>query len=132
MEVEIILGGIGGQDIKMAAKSIAHAAMHRGHHALFFGLYEGVMRGGRSECTVITAPGPVTAPPLVRLLALPATRLGEEAGHPMSGSLVAVAALVGATGLLDREALEAALQALIPPYRQKLLETRRAVRAGWE
>lgn len=77
MEVEIILGGIGGQDIKMAAKSIAHAAMHRGQHALFFGLYEGVMRGGRSECTVITAPGPVTAPPLVRLLALPATRLGE-------------------------------------------------------
>jgi len=65
MEREILLSGIGGQGVQLAAKMLAHAGMVEGRHVLQFSMFMGTMRGGSSECTVVVADAPVEAPPVV-------------------------------------------------------------------
>lgn len=65
MEREILLSGIGGQGVQLAAKMLAHAGMLEGRHVMQFSMFMGSMRGGSSECTVVVADEPVEAPPVV-------------------------------------------------------------------
>jgi Pyruvate/2-oxoacid:ferredoxin oxidoreductase gamma subunit len=65
MDHEILLTGIGGQGIQLAAKTLATAAMGDGRSAMVFGTYGGSMRGGRTESTVVISDGEVQAPPTV-------------------------------------------------------------------
>jgi Pyruvate/2-oxoacid:ferredoxin oxidoreductase gamma subunit len=64
-ERELLLTGIGGQGVQLAAQVIARAAALEGKDAMLFGIYGGVMRGGNSDATVVVADGPVQAPPIV-------------------------------------------------------------------
>ncbi|HEY8515991.1 MAG TPA: 2-oxoacid:acceptor oxidoreductase family protein [Candidatus Binatia bacterium] len=65
MEREILLSGIGGQGVQLAAKMLAHAGMLEGRYVMQFSMFMGSMRGGSSECTVVVADEPVEAPPVV-------------------------------------------------------------------
>ena len=65
MEREILLSGIGGQGVQLAAKMLAHAGMVEGRHVMQFSMFGGTMRGGSSDCTVVVADAPVEAPPVV-------------------------------------------------------------------
>lgn len=65
MDHEILLTGIGGQGVQLAAKTLATAAMHDGMASMVFGTYGGSMRGGRTESTVVISDGDVESPPTV-------------------------------------------------------------------
>lgn len=65
MEREILLSGIGGQGIQLAAKSLAVAAMREGRRVLMFGTYGGEMRGGDTEATVVVGAGSLLTPPVI-------------------------------------------------------------------
>jgi Pyruvate/2-oxoacid:ferredoxin oxidoreductase gamma subunit len=65
MERELVLTGIGGQGIQLAAQVLARAAIGEGRSVQMFGSYGGMMRGGNTEATVVVADGPIEAPPTV-------------------------------------------------------------------
>ncbi len=66
----------------------------------------------------------------VRWLTVPATAEAESAGEPRAGGIVALGALAARTGILPREALQAALAAAFhsPAARER---NQRALQAGW-
>src|SRR5712691_6094708 len=65
MEREILLTGIGGQGVQLAAQVLAHAAILEGRHVLLFGVYGGAMRGMNTDGTVVVGDGPIQTPPIV-------------------------------------------------------------------
>jgi Pyruvate/2-oxoacid:ferredoxin oxidoreductase gamma subunit len=65
VERELLLTGIGGQGIQLAAQTVARAAAAQGLEAMVFGIYSGVMRGGNSDSSVVVADGPIQSPPVV-------------------------------------------------------------------
>jgi 2-oxoglutarate ferredoxin oxidoreductase subunit gamma len=65
MERELLLTGIGGQGVQLAARVIATAAIAEGRSVQMFGSYGGMMRGGNTDATVVISDGPVEAPPTV-------------------------------------------------------------------
>jgi Pyruvate/2-oxoacid:ferredoxin oxidoreductase gamma subunit len=65
VERELLLTGIGGQGIQLAAQVIARAALAEGRSVQMFGSYGGMMRGGNTEATVVFADGAIEAPPTV-------------------------------------------------------------------
>ena len=64
-ERALVLSGIGGQGIQLAAQVIARAAIAEGREVQLFGSYGGMMRGGNTEATVVVGDEPVEAPPTV-------------------------------------------------------------------
>lgn len=77
MEREVIITGIGGQGIQLMAKVLAQAANRAGRQVMLFGVYQGMMRGGSSESTVVTSDTEIQAPPII------AQTWGVLAMHPM-------------------------------------------------
>ena len=65
VERELLVTGIGGQGIQLAALVIARAALAEGREVQLFGSYGGMMRGGNTEATLVVADGPVESPPTV-------------------------------------------------------------------
>ncbi len=65
MEIETLLTGIGGQGIQLAARTLAESAMAEGREVMVFGSYGGMMRGGRTDATVIVGDERLLAPPTV-------------------------------------------------------------------
>ena len=65
MERQLIMTGIGGQGVQLAAAVVARAALLEGRDVQVFGSYGGMMRGGATESTVVVADGPVESPPTV-------------------------------------------------------------------
>lgn len=65
MERELLLTGIGGQGIQLAAQVLARAAIAEGREVQLFGSYGGMMRGGNTEATIVIADGPIEAPPTI-------------------------------------------------------------------
>lgn len=65
MERELLLTGIGGQGVQLAAQVLARAAIAEGRSVQMFGSYGGMMRGGNTEATVVVAEGAIEAPPTV-------------------------------------------------------------------
>lgn len=63
MERELVMTGIGGQGIQLAASVLASAVVVEGREAQLFGSYGGMMRGGATEATVVFADGTIEAPP---------------------------------------------------------------------
>lgn len=57
--------GIGGQGIQLAAKVLAEGALADGREVLLFGSYGGMMRGGRTDTSLVIADAPVESPPIV-------------------------------------------------------------------
>jgi Pyruvate/2-oxoacid:ferredoxin oxidoreductase gamma subunit len=62
---ELLLTGIGGQGIQLAAQVLARAALLDGRSVQMFGSYGGMMRGGRTDATIVVADAAVEAPPTV-------------------------------------------------------------------
>jgi 2-oxoglutarate ferredoxin oxidoreductase subunit gamma len=65
VERELLLTGIGGQGVQLAAQVMARAALAEGRDVQAFGSYGGMMRGGNTEATLVVADGPVEAPPTI-------------------------------------------------------------------
>jgi len=65
MDRELLLTGIGGQGIQLAAQVIARATLADGRSVQMFGSYGGMMRGGRTDATIVVADAAVEAPPTV-------------------------------------------------------------------
>ena len=65
LERELLLTGIGGQGVQLAAQIVAKAAVASGREVQVFGSYGGMMRGGPTDATVVVGDGPIEAPPTV-------------------------------------------------------------------
>jgi Pyruvate/2-oxoacid:ferredoxin oxidoreductase gamma subunit len=65
MERELMLTGIGGQGVQLAAQVVARAATLEGRAVMFFGVYSGAMRGGNTDSTVVVSDGDLDAPPII-------------------------------------------------------------------
>jgi len=65
MEREVLLSGIGGQGVQLAAQVLAEACLAEGRDVQLFGSYGGMMRGGNTDATVVVADDRVTSPPTV-------------------------------------------------------------------
>ena len=65
LERELLLTGIGGQGVQLAAQVVAKAAIAAGLEVQVFGSYGGMMRGGNTDATVVVGDGPIEAPPTV-------------------------------------------------------------------
>src|SRR5262245_49232650 len=65
MERELMITGIGGQGVQLAAQVLARAAMLDGREVMYLGVYGGMMRGGNTDSTVVVADSPIEAPPVV-------------------------------------------------------------------
>jgi Pyruvate/2-oxoacid:ferredoxin oxidoreductase gamma subunit len=65
VERELIITGIGGQGVQLAASVLAHAALAEDRAVQLFGSYGGMMRGGDTAATLVVADRAVTAPPTI-------------------------------------------------------------------
>ncbi len=65
MEREIMLAGIGGQGVQLAAQLLARAATREDRHVVSLGTYGGTMRGGNTESVVVVGDAPISSPPIV-------------------------------------------------------------------
>ena len=59
MERELLITGIGGQGVQLAAQVLARGATLEGRNVCCFGVYGGMMRGGNTDSTVVVADGPI-------------------------------------------------------------------------
>ena len=57
--------------------------------------------------------------PAMRDVAIPATDLAKSMGQPLGAGMIALGALVAATGIVAPPSLVEALAAVLPPHRQK-------------
>ena len=64
-EREVLLTGIGGQGVQLAARVLAEAALADGRDVQLFASYGGMMRGGNTDATVVIGDAPIHAPPVV-------------------------------------------------------------------
>lgn len=65
MERELVVTGIGGQGVQLAAQVIAQGATLEGRCVQLFGVYGGMMRGGNTDASVVVGDGPIQAPPIL-------------------------------------------------------------------
>jgi Pyruvate/2-oxoacid:ferredoxin oxidoreductase gamma subunit len=65
MERELLVTGIGGQGVQLAAQVIARGATLEDRNVLLFGVYGGAMRGMNTDASVVVGDGPIQAPPLL-------------------------------------------------------------------
>ncbi|HEX4244010.1 MAG TPA: 2-oxoacid:acceptor oxidoreductase family protein, partial [Acidimicrobiales bacterium] len=65
MERELMMTGIGGQGVQLAAQILARAAVAEGRDVMLFGTYGGMMRGGNTDATLVVGDGPVETPPTI-------------------------------------------------------------------
>jgi Pyruvate/2-oxoacid:ferredoxin oxidoreductase gamma subunit len=65
MERELMLTGIGGQGVQLAAQTLARGLTLEGRFVQSLGTYGGTMRGGNTDSTLVFGDAPLTAPPIV-------------------------------------------------------------------
>ena len=65
MERELLITGMGGQGVQLAAQVIARGATLEGRNVMLFGVYGGAMRGMNTDGTVVVGDGALQAPPLI-------------------------------------------------------------------
>jgi Pyruvate/2-oxoacid:ferredoxin oxidoreductase gamma subunit len=99
-ERELLLTGIGGQGVQLAAQVIARAAVLEGRDVMLFGVYGGVMRGGNSDATIVVGDSPVQAPPIVSH-AWSALALHPRYWEPLRARLVPDAVVVLNSSLFE-------------------------------
>jgi 2-oxoglutarate ferredoxin oxidoreductase subunit gamma len=106
MDRELLMTGIGGQGIQLAAQVLARAALADGRSVQMFGSYGGMMRGGRTDATIVVADSAVEAPPTVHdawsAIVMHAAHAAPILGAVRPGGIVFVAA-EAAEAPLDRD-----------------------------
>lgn len=65
MQKEVVLTGIGGQGVQLAAKTLAMAATAEGRQVLMSSHYGGEMRGGQTEASVVVSDGRLRSVPIL-------------------------------------------------------------------
>lgn len=65
MQTEVIMTGIGGQGVQLAAKTLATAGIAEGRQAMISAHWGGEMRGGQTEASVVLADGRLRALPIL-------------------------------------------------------------------
>ena len=65
MEREILLTGVGGQGIQLAAQVLARSAVLEQREVMLLGTYGGTMRGGSTDSCLVVADEPIRTPPIV-------------------------------------------------------------------
>jgi Pyruvate/2-oxoacid:ferredoxin oxidoreductase gamma subunit len=65
MEHEIMMTGVGGQGVQLAAQILARSAVVEQREVMTLGTYGGTMRGGNTDSTLVVADGPIHSPPIV-------------------------------------------------------------------
>ena len=61
----MILSGIGGQGVQLAAQVLARAAVREDRRVMLLGTYGGTMRGGNTDSMLVVADAPISAPPIL-------------------------------------------------------------------
>jgi Pyruvate/2-oxoacid:ferredoxin oxidoreductase gamma subunit len=94
MERALIMSGIGGQGIQLASSVLARASVDEGRQVQVFGSYEGMMRGGATESTMVVADESLESPPTIgeawSAIFMHHEHAGHAAGTLRSGSLAFV------------------------------------------
>ena len=101
MDRELIMTGIGGQGVQLAAAVVARAALLEGRDVQVFGSYGGMMRGGATESTVVVSDGSVESPPTVAST-WSAVLMHHEHAAPVLGRLEPHGVLFVNTSVVDR------------------------------
>ncbi|MBO0729643.1 MAG: 2-oxoacid:acceptor oxidoreductase family protein [Acidimicrobiaceae bacterium] len=83
----VLMTGIGGQGVQLAARTLAVAATSEELEVMVFGSYGGMMRGGNTDATVIIGREPLRSPPTVAR-AWAALALHHEFWPPVRDRLV--------------------------------------------
>jgi Pyruvate/2-oxoacid:ferredoxin oxidoreductase gamma subunit len=65
LERELLVTGIGGQGVQLAAQVLARGATLEGSYVMLFGVYAGAMRGMNTDATVVIGDSPLLSPPLI-------------------------------------------------------------------
>jgi Pyruvate/2-oxoacid:ferredoxin oxidoreductase gamma subunit len=65
VERQLVMTGIGGQGIQLAARVVTLAALAEGRQVQLFGSYGGMMRGGDTQATIVIGDEPISAPPTI-------------------------------------------------------------------
>jgi 2-oxoglutarate ferredoxin oxidoreductase subunit gamma len=65
MQVEVMMTGVGGQGIQLAAKTLALGAVHEGRPAMLCGHYAGAIRGGQTDASIVVADEELRALPIL-------------------------------------------------------------------
>ena len=106
MEREILLTGIGGQGVQLAAQVLARAAALEDRYVTYLGTYGGTMRGGNTDSTLVVGDAPISTPPIVSR-AWAALAMHHQFWEPLRAKLrpggVAMVNAPAFEGELDRE-----------------------------
>lgn len=86
MERELLVTGIGGQGVQLAALVIARAAAIEGRAVSLLGIYGGMMRGGTTDSTVVIGDAAIESPPVVTR-AWSAIAMHDEFWGPVAAKL---------------------------------------------
>ena len=100
MERELLLTGIGGQGVQLAANVLAHAALTEGRDVQLFGSYGGMMRGGNTDAELVIADERIAAPPTVGS-AWAAIALHPDYADPVVARVVADGLVLRDAGIWD-------------------------------
>ena len=65
IEREVLLTGVGGQSVQLAAQVLGRAAARESRQVMLLGTYGGTMRGGNTDSTVVVGNAPLVSPPMV-------------------------------------------------------------------
>jgi len=103
VERELVVTGIGGQGVQLAATILAQAAIAEGRTVQLFGSYGGMMRGGNTEATLVVADEPIEAPPTISSAWSAIVMHHEFSAHALSCLGPGSVALINSTVLDPRD-----------------------------
>jgi 2-oxoglutarate ferredoxin oxidoreductase subunit gamma len=61
--LDLMMSGIGGQGVQLCARTFAAGLDSDGQHVMLSNYYDGAMRGGRTEATIIASDDPIAGMP---------------------------------------------------------------------
>lgn len=117
MERELLITGIGGQGVQLAAQVVARAATLEGREVMYLGLYGGMMRGGNTDSTVVVGDAPIESPPVVSH-AWSAIAMHDEYWAPVEAKL-----RPGGLALVNDATFTATIDAPVTVHRLQATET---------
>ena len=140
MQSEVQFAGFGGQGIMLMGQIMAQAAMHQGYEVVWIPSYGPEMRGGTAYCTVVISDRPISSiisidagRDDVDVIKVPIIEIAKELGNVKTANIVALAAFVSRSKVVDFELLResvkdkfASREKLIPLNMKALEEGQKA------
>jgi len=129
-------GGTSFADVRIAAEEVLSPDAAEPHVLLAFNAPSlarfgpAIRKGGLAVYDRSVIRDAPALDPSVRLIGVPATEIARELGQPLAKNVVALGALVGATGLLPEESVLAALRQALAGKRGQVSLNEEAFRRG--